>query len=260
MTRAYTQGSKENNGYTSTQLYEVQINPFHIEYAVVKSSSHQPQYNLGNNVIIQIYKENLLGSITGIKNMSAEVSINRCQIIRQATDADFSKKQILQKRALDTKTFFEDLFRRFQIAAKVVFIDFDINYYKTYCYIISERKINYLLLHETAVDSLKTRVAIKQIGIRDFARWIGGLGICGREQCCRSFLQNIQSVTLTMVRQQNIFNEPEKISGNCGKLRCCLMYEPRQCDQERSKQCSVVSTSIKDNKINNDELTSRKRE
>lgn len=211
---------------SGSEIYEVQVNPFHLEYAVVKANTAQAHYEIGNHVILQIYKENLLGTIIAIKNSFPDTPVNRCQIIRSATEADFERKRSLQKRCEDTRVFFDDLFRRFKIAAKVVLIDFDINQYKTYCYTVSERKINYLLLHETAVDSLKTRVAIKQVGIRDYARYIGGLGICGREQCCRSFLQNIQSITLAMVRHQHIFLEPEKLSGNCGKLRCCLMYEP----------------------------------
>ncbi|MBS4016282.1 MAG: hypothetical protein KGZ86_07625 [Candidatus Latescibacteria bacterium] len=213
------------NTQTAARLYEVQINPFRLEYVTVKSAPTQSKYNLFDYIVIQYYKENLLGQIINIKDIPEFSSTGRCQILRLANEADFIRKKTLQKQAQDTKQFFEDLFKQFKIAAKVVFIDYDLNHYKTYCYIISERKINYLLLHETAVDSLKTRVAIKQIGVRDYARCAGGIGICGREQCCRVFLQNIQSITLTMVRHQNIFTEPEKITGNCGKLRCCLMYE-----------------------------------
>jgi cell fate regulator YaaT (PSP1 superfamily) len=210
---------------TAARLYEVEINPFRLEYVTAKSASDQPQYNLYDHIVIQYYKENLLGQIINIKDIPELDRASRCQILRLANESDFNRKKTLLKQTADTGQFFEDLFKQFKLTAKVVFIDFDLNHYKTYCYMISERKINYLLLHETAVDSLKTRVAIKQVGVRDYARCIGGIGICGREQCCSRFLKNIQSITLTMVRHHNIFTEPEKITGNCGKLRCCLMYE-----------------------------------
>jgi cell fate regulator YaaT (PSP1 superfamily) len=206
-------------------LYEIKINPFRNEVGITKSDSGQVRFNLNELVVAQINKEIFIGQISKIMDASQPVSDIKCQIIRQANDSDLSRKNSLQKKVGEFKTFFEELLRRFKLTAKVVLIDCDCNQHKVYCYITSEKKINYLLLHETAVDSLKTRVAIKQIGIRDHARSIGGLGICGRELCCRNFLQNLQSVTLTMARQQNLYVEPEKISGCCGKLRCCIGFE-----------------------------------
>lgn len=204
-------------------LYELRVNPFRIEIA--DSQLGNAELNSGQYVIIHLYKEILLGQIIKIINSSYPLPDTKCHIIRLASESDWARKEILNKKTEELKEFFEHLLKRFKLSAKVVLVDLDFNQHKVYCYLTSERKINYLLLHETAVDSLKTRVAIKQIGVRDYARSIGGLGICGRELCCRMFLPTIQSITLTTARRQNIFVEPEKITGVCGKLRCCITFE-----------------------------------
>jgi cell fate regulator YaaT (PSP1 superfamily) len=74
-------------------------------------------------------------------------------------------------------------------------------------------------------------VSIKQIGVRDHARLLGGLGPCGRNLCCRSFVRELKPIALRMARQQNLFVEPSKISGVCGKLLCCLAFEDQSYQQ-----------------------------
>jgi len=208
-----------------SSIYEIKVNPFRSELAIIKSDIEKSELNLQSQVMIQIDKEFFLGQVIKIKSLSPLLPDIKCNIIRLASNDDLVRKKILNKKSEETKMFFEDLLKKFKILAKIVLIDWDFSQHKVYCYLTSERKINYLLLHETAVVLLKSRVAIKQIGVRDFARSIGGLGVCGRELCCRVFLQNIQPVTLTSARRQNIYVEPEKISGCCGKLRCCIAYE-----------------------------------
>lgn len=204
-------------------LYEIKVNPFRKEIA--DSQLENIELTTGQYVLIKLYKEVLFGQIAKIINLSQPLSDIKYHIIRLANESDLARKEMLNKKSEELKTFFEQLLKRFKLMAKVVFVDLDFNQHKVYCYLTSERKINYLLLHETAVDSLKTRVAIKQIGARDYARCIGGVGICGRELCCQMILQTIPSITLTMARRQNIFIEPEKITGQCGKLRCCITFE-----------------------------------
>lgn len=206
-------------------LYEIRINPFRNEIGIMKSENDNAEFNLNEQVVVQINREVFIGQITKIMDAYKPLPDQYLTILRKVNESDLAKKISIERKSQETKEFFEELLKKFKLAAKVVMIDWDFNQHKVYCYITSERKINYLLLHETAVDTIKTRVAIKQIGIRDYARSVSGLGICGRELCCRVFLQNIQSVTLSMARQQNLYVEPEKISGCCGKLRCCIGYE-----------------------------------
>lgn len=90
---------------------------------------------------------------------------------------------------------------------------------------ISEHRLDFRALHKVISSALNIRVAIKQIGVRDHAKLVGGLGPCGRESCCRGFMRELRPIALRMARQQNLFVEPSKISGLCGKLLCCLGFE-----------------------------------
>lgn len=87
------QKAPSNESNKGVELYEVQINPFHIEYAVAKPNTNHTQYQLGSHIVMQFYKENLLGTIISIKTIPDSVNLRRCQIIRLATEADFNRRQ-----------------------------------------------------------------------------------------------------------------------------------------------------------------------
>ena len=90
---------------------------------------------------------------------------------------------------------------------------------------IADKKYSLAKTGSHLASILHVRVDFKQIGARDYAKMIGGIGPCGRELCCTSFLKKIPSVTLDMAREQYLYSAPERLSGICGRLRCCLRYE-----------------------------------
>ena len=92
-------------------------------------------------------------------------------------------------------------------------------------YFTAEGRIDFRDLVKELASIFKTRIELRQIGVRDEVRKIGGNGICGRELCCCSFLENFDAVSIKMAKQQNIALNAAKISGNCGRLMCCLKYE-----------------------------------
>ncbi len=92
-------------------------------------------------------------------------------------------------------------------------------------YFTADQRTDFRGLVRDLAANYRARIEMRQIGIRDDARYKGGLGICGRELCCSSFLDDFQSVTLKMVRTQNLSLNPSKVSGTCGRLMCCLAYE-----------------------------------
>ncbi|MEO0083305.1 MAG: regulatory iron-sulfur-containing complex subunit RicT [candidate division WOR-3 bacterium] len=218
--------SELNNNHTEL-IYKIKINPFRIEHGIPKSDAKITQFSLNQYVVVQIQKEILLGKIISSSVQTLDECSVKCHILRPAKDEEVSRREFLTKRNAEIETFFSDLFKKFKLPAKVVYIDWDLNLQKVYCYLIADQKINYLLLYETAVDCLKLRVAIKQIGARDCARGFGGIGSCGRELCCCTFLKKLQSITIRMVQKQTSYIEPEKLSGICGKLKCCLAFETK---------------------------------
>ena len=92
-------------------------------------------------------------------------------------------------------------------------------------YFIADGRIDFRELVKDLASIYKTRIELRQIGVRDEVKKIGGNGVCGRELCCCTFLSDFEAVSIKMAKEQNISLNPSKISGNCGRLMCCLKYE-----------------------------------
>lgn len=92
-------------------------------------------------------------------------------------------------------------------------------------YFTSENRVDFRELVKDLASIFKTRIELRQVGVRDHARLLGGVGICGREYCCKGYLQDFQPVSIKMVKEQGLSLNPSKISGGCGRLMCCLKNE-----------------------------------
>ncbi|MCG2759848.1 MAG: stage 0 sporulation protein [Candidatus Delongbacteria bacterium] len=108
---------------------------------------------------------------------------------------------------------------------KFIDIEYKFDRKKLVFYFTADGRVDFRELVKIFAGEYKTRIELRQIGVRDEAQKIGGIGICGRELCCSQFLTNFVSINVSMARDQNLFVKPEKFSGACGKLQCCLKYE-----------------------------------
>jgi len=155
-----------------------------------------------------------------IKNISAIP-----EILRKATDKDlesFEKKSTDEEKAYD---FCLRKIKEREIPIKLIKVTFFTSERKAIFYFSSEGRIDFRDLVKDLAKKFRMRIEMRQIGIRDEAKMIGGLGICGRQLCCKTFLNSIEPITLQMARRQNLNMNPIKISGQCGRLMCCLSYE-----------------------------------
>ena len=147
------------------------------------------------------------------------------EILRKATTKDVEN---LKRKQLDEKKAFEFCLRKInerEIPIKLIRISFFTTERKAIFYFTSEGRIDFRDLVKDLAKKLRMRIEMKQIGIRDEAKMVGGIGICGRQLCCKTFLKNIEPITLQMAKKQNLNMNPLKISGQCGRLMCCLSYE-----------------------------------
>ena len=99
----------------------------------------------------------------------------------------------------------------------------------------ADGRVDFRELVKELAAIFKTRIELRQIGVRDEVKKIGGNGICGRELCCCSFLNNFETVSIKMAKEQNMSLNPSKISGNCGRLMCCLKYEQEVYEEKLKK-------------------------
>ena len=112
---------------------------------------------------------------------------------------------------------------------------------------LSDGRVDFRKLAKDLASQYRTRIELRQIGARDKAKEIGGIGPCGQELCCRRFLDTVQSVSISMAKNQNLSLNPNKINGSCGRLLCCLKYED-DCYTDCRKQLPNIGEKVKTNK------------
>ncbi len=123
---------------------------------------------------------------------------------------------------------------------------------KTIVYFTADGRVDFRQLVKDLVGRFRTRIEMRQIGVRHQAKMVGGLGSCGRPLCCSTFLNTFAPVTIKMAKKQNISLNPSKISGMCGRLMCCLTYEDKSYEQAKKKLPRIgkkVSTEEGDGKV-----------
>ncbi|MPM73081.1 hypothetical protein SDC9_120057 [bioreactor metagenome] len=116
---------------------------------------------------------------------------------------------------------------------KLVKVEYTFDRNKLIAYFTSNGRVDFRGLVKDMAAAFKTRIELKQIGVRDEAKMLGGLGSCGRPLCCSTFLGDFQPVSIKMAKEQNLSLNPTKISGVCGRLMCCLKYEQDQYERAR---------------------------
>ena len=118
---------------------------------------------------------------------------------------------------------------------KLMDVEYKFDKSKLLFFFTADERIDFRDLVKDLAAIFKTRIELRQIGVRDEVRRLGGNGVCGRELCCCSFLGNFETVSIKMAKEQNVSLNPSKISGNCGRLMCCLKYEQEVYEDKLNK-------------------------
>ncbi len=124
---------------------------------------------------------------------------------------------------------------------KLMDVEYKFDKSKLLFFFTADGRIDFRDLVKDLASIFKTRIELRQIGVRDEVRRLGGNGVCGRELCCCSFLGNFDTVTIKMAKEQNVSLNPSKISGNCGRLMCCLKYEQEVYEDKLKKMPGIGS-------------------
>jgi len=156
-------------------------------------------------------------------------------ILRPANDEDMAKlnsNRSAEDSAWDTT---QRLIDKHQLEMKLVDIEYQFDRNKITFYFTADHRVDFRALVRDLASEYKTRIELRQIGVRDEAKRIGGFGVCGLRQCCAAFLQEFEPISTQDARVQGLSLNPSKISGNCGRLLCCLKYEAEFYNSVRSK-------------------------
>ncbi|MBN1300269.1 MAG: hypothetical protein JW995_03555 [Melioribacteraceae bacterium] len=146
-------------------------------------------------------------------------------LLRKATDEDLSNYNKNIDEEVKAKPIFREKVEKFNLSMKLVDIHYQFDKKRLFFFYTSEGRVDFRELAKELAGIFKTRIELRQIGVRDEAKRIGGLGACGREYCCSSFLYNFKRITTQIASDQNLSNNLSKLSGPCGKLKCCLSFE-----------------------------------
>ncbi len=164
--------------------------------------------------------------VSNIKHVTKdEVFLPIKPIIRKATEED--KEKYLQNKHEEGHVLevCEDLVKKNELTMRLLGCEYTFDRTKLIIYFSAENRIDFRQLVKDLAAVFRTRIELRQVGVRDAAKYIGGLGPCGRILCCNTFLGNFDTVSIKMAKNQNLSLNPQKISGACGKLLCCLRYE-----------------------------------
>lgn len=147
------------------------------------------------------------------------------KLLRVATEEDLKKVQENKEKEKTAFGICEKKILKHNLDMKLVDIEYTFDNSKILFYFTADGRVDFRELVKDLASVFHTRIELRQIGVRDESKMLGGLGICGRPFCCGSFLGDFQPVTVKMAKEQGLSLNPTKISGTCGRLMCCLKYE-----------------------------------
>ena len=187
------------------------------------------QFEMGDMVIARTARGPELGHV-----LIANKEIDESELVaelkpveRKATDDDLKKyKENLAKREEAMKVCAEKI-RKHGLEMKLIDAEFMIDGSKIVFYFSADGRVDFRELAKDLAGYFRNRIELRQIGVRDEAKMLGGIGICGRPLCCSKWLHDFHPVSIKMAKQQNLSLNPTKISGTCGRLMCCLNFEDK---------------------------------
>lgn len=192
---------------------------------------------VGDGVVVETIHGKELGFAREASYDRDEEEIGRQlkPVIRVATEYDLERYRENVIKASEASEVFKDLVAKHNLEMKLVDCAYTFDNQKLLFYFTADGRVDFRELVKELAYIYKTRIELRQIGVRDGARMFGGLGPCGQELCCSRFLKDFDNVTIRMAKDQGLSLTPSKISGMCGRLMCCLRYE-QDVYEERLKE------------------------
>lgn len=181
----------------------------------------------GDHVIVEAERGHDLGMASSVGTL---VRLKRGKgetksIVRKAKPEDIESHQRNKEKEQAAFSVCKDKIKHYNLDMKLVDVELQFDGSKLTFYFTAAQRVDFRELVKELASIYRTRIELRQIGVRDEAKRISGCGVCGRKQCCSAFLNEFEQITTQMAKNQQLALNPSKISGNCGRLLCCLRYE-----------------------------------
>ena len=201
-------------------------------------------YNVGDNVIVETANGLAFGTVA---ESNHEVDDDRVvpplkKALRVANDKDMQRLQDNKTKEADAFKVCEEKITAHKLDMKLVSVEYSFDGGKITFFFTADGRVDFRELVKDLANHFHSRIELRQIGVRDEARMLGGVGICGQEYCCKRFLDDFLPVSIKMAKEQGLSLNPTKISGSCGRLMCCLNYEQESYEYLTSITPSIGST------------------
>ena len=166
------------------------------------------------------------------------------KVLRLASQKDLKHAEECRKKEKEAFEVCKKKIKEHKLEMTLTDVEYKFDNSKILFYFTADGRVDFRDLVKDLAAIYKTRIELRQIGVRDEVKRIGGNGVCGRELCCCSFLNDFETVSIKMAKEQNISLNPSKISGNCGRLMCCLKYE-QDVYEEKVKKLPNIGAIVK---------------
>ena len=180
--------------------------------------------NDGDNVIVETEKGLQYGEVVST-SINEKNNLEYKNVIRIANKSDYKKHMTNVRGAELAVIKCNDKITQYRLDMKVIDASYTFDREQLIFRFVSDNRVDFRQLAKDLGSIFKTRIELRQVGIRDKAKEVGGFGPCGRKLCCNNFLTEFDSVSINMAKNQNLSLNPTKINGVCGRLLCCLKYE-----------------------------------
>jgi cell fate regulator YaaT (PSP1 superfamily) len=193
------------------------------------ASTSPPAFRPGDQIIVQTADGAALGTVAravpALADRKAPPAGSDLKVIRRATRDDVVTRLKQQHREQEAQRICLMKIRERGLAMKLARVEQLFDGSRLIFYYTAEGRVDFRELVRDLAAHFRIRIEMRQIGVRDEARMLGGYGSCGRPLCCTTFLQSFEPISIKMAKQQNLSLNPSKLSGMCGRLKCCLRYE-----------------------------------
>ncbi|MBE6766818.1 MAG: stage 0 sporulation protein [Ruminococcaceae bacterium] len=185
------------------------------------------QLSVGDYVIVETARGTECGTVAESNKLVSDSKIIKPlkKMVRKANDSDVARLKENKEKEKQAFAACEKMIVSHGLDMKLVDVEYSFDGSKILFYFTADGRVDFRDLVKDLASSFHTRIELRQIGVRDEAKMLGGLGICGQPFCCARFLDDFQPVSIKMAKEQGLSLNPTKISGSCGRLMCCLKYE-----------------------------------
>lgn len=228
-----------------TQIAEVEFKGLRTSYYAFRDPSLLREHEY---VVVEADRGRDLGRVKRSVNAAEHTCDGGCEhakdhpvtppssrILRRAAPVDVERLRELRRKEPEVRRKTRSMVRRHGLKMKVSEAEWQWDRNKLTVYFTAEKRVDFRELVREMASTFKTRIELRQIGVREEARRVGGIGRCGRELCCRTWLQDVEPVTLQLAKDQGLSLNPAQISGACGRLMSCLRYEQEAYERARKR-------------------------